>query len=244
MHAYFTNDNYKGHDDVKGSILRQGRWVVHFGKDQSVCIEWHLLAKRVAAGIGLADYDHAFAARLCLYLFSLHFVWENWKIENWLRDLTKRKGETYGNGRDIGFHWTEETLFVNLWSDPMEWHAKDPWWWQFSICPRDVLLGRAKHSSRVLEEGKRSLTLPEKTYEVTIKITEDRWDRPRWPWPHKLIRTHAEVEGGVPVPGKGTMDYNCGPDAIYSQTSPGTTFDAALSGLYASVMHAREHYPL
>lgn len=240
---HFVNDNEKGHSKVKGSIIRQGRAFWHFGNDQSLCFEWHLFSKRIAAGVDLGGGDDAIAARLCVWLFSLYFAWNNFEVQRWLDNLTKRKGEKYGNGREIGFHWTSGTLFVHLWNDPMEWSSTQPKWWTFSICPRDLILGRAKHSSRVLSEGVRPLTLPEKTYDVKIQITESAWKRPRWPWPHKIVRTNAEVDGGIPVPGKGTESYNCGDDAIYSQTSPGATFDSALAGLFKSVIYAREHYP-
>lgn len=241
-----TNLNDKGHDGVKGSIIRAGRWSRYFGgkRDQYIAVEWHLLTGRFGASLGLADYDHAIQISLSLLLFSVYFTWENHRVENWLRAKTKRKDQKYGNGREIGFHWSEGRLFIKLWDDPMEWCKTDPWWWSFSVCPADLLLGKPAYSRRTLDTGKRSLTFPEKTYDVKIEITEDSWKRPRWPWPRKIVRTHSEVEGGIPIPGKGTTDYNCGPDAIYSLTSPGTTFDDALTGLFRSVTHAREHYPL
>jgi hypothetical protein len=240
---YTINENERGHSEVKGSIIRHGR-AIWRGSNQAVECEWVLLSKRVAVGIGLADYEDAISLRFCLWLFSFYLGWDNWKLAQWLSRTTARKGEKHGNGRTIGFSWIDGTLMVDLWNDPMEWRAVDPKWWHFSITPLDLFLGRAKYSERILQEGIRQLPLPERSYDVKITISESSWKRPRWPWPHKIVRTNAEVEGGIPVPGKGTADYNCGDDAIYSQTSPGATFDAAITGLFKSVMYAREHYPL
>lgn len=249
MRFHYQNLNEKGSaggKTVTGSVLRAGRAWLHLRNNPEVSLnwEWHLLTKRLAASVDIGEDEDAIRLSLSLILFSFYLSLECWRLSNWLSDKTKRKGERYGNGRSIGFHWTEGTLFIKLWEDPMEWRAKDPKWWAFSICPADILLGRSEHSSRTLDKGIRQLAMPEKVYDVQIEITEDVWKRPRWPWPYKVVRTHSEVEGGIPVPGKGTTDYNCGPDAIYSQTSPGTTFDAALANLYRSVSHNRERYPL
>lgn len=246
MRFHWTNENTKGDDSVKGSPLRAGRAWLHFGKsgNTSLATEWYLWTKKFSAGIGLADYEHAVSVHLSLILFSFYLTLEYWPLEKWLKRVTKRKDDKYGNGRTIGFTWIEGTLMVDLWNDPMEWRSADPKWWHFSINPADTLLGRPEYSERTLKEGVRQLAMPEKVYDVKIKINESAWKRPRWPWPRKIVRTHSEVEGGIPVPGKGTESYNCGEDAIYSQTSPGTTFDAALSSLFQSVAHNREHYPL
>jgi hypothetical protein len=240
---YWINENEKGHSEVKGSIIRHGRAVWNFG-EQRLESEWLLLSKRISVGIGLGEHEDALSLRLCLWLFSFYLSWENHRVGEWLRNFIKRRDERYGNGREIGFYWLEGTLSVSIWNDPMEWRASDPKWWSFSITPIDILLGRAKYNERTLSEGVRRLSLPEKTYDVKIKISEASWQRPRWPWPKKIVRTEAEVEGGIPVPGKGTTDYNCGDDAIYSQTSPGASFDEALAGLFKSVIYARERYPL
>ena len=242
---HWQNLNEKGREDVVGSILKHGRaWFKPFGygRNLSFNLEWSLWSKRVSAGLGLADYDHAVSVHLCVYLFSLYFTLEYFPLEQWLQKITKRKAEKYGNGRDIGFHWMEGSLFINLWSDPMEWRSQDPKWGSFTICPSDILLGKRKYSERELRTDTRMLTLPERTYPVQIKLMEATWKRPRWPFPDKIVRASVEVEGGVPVPGKGENSWDCGEDAIYSSTMPAKTFDEALSGLYASVMRDRERY--
>lgn len=244
--VHFINDNTKGHDEVRGSIIRSGRMFWHIGTsgNTSLCAEWNLWSKRLSAGLGLADYDHAISAHLCTYLFSLYLILNYWPLEQWLQRITKRKHEKYGNGRTVGLSWFEGSLRVDIWNCPMEWHSTDPKWWSFSINPVDLLLGSREYSERTIQSGIRQLTFPEKTYDVRIDIKEATWKRPRWPWATKILRTDAEVDGGIPVPGKGTTDCNCDDDAIYSQTSPGATFDAALTSLFRSVSYAREHYPL
>jgi hypothetical protein len=244
---HWQNLNEKGREDVKGSILRNGRaWFKPFTGNRrhelSFNCQWVLWSKRISVGLGLADYENAVSFHICLYLFSFYFNLEYSPLERWLEEKTKRKDEKYGNGRTIGFTWMEGSLMVDLWNDPMEWRSRDPKWQSFSINPMDILLGRRKHASRTLAKEMRLLTMPEKAYPVVIELKEDSWKRPRWLWPDKIVRAHIEIEGGVPVPGKGENSYDCGEDATYGLTCPAKSFDEALSKLYATVMQSRERY--
>jgi hypothetical protein len=244
---HWQNLNEKGREEVTGSILRHGRaWYRPFGYEKrpelSLNVEWVLWSKRLGVKFGLADYDCAVSFSLSLILFTLYFSLDYFPLESWLQDKTKRAGEKYGNGRCFELYWFEGSLNVHLWSDPMEWRSRDPWWWSFTINPADLILGRRQYSERVLREDVRPLVMPERAYPVEIKLVEATWKRPRWFFPEKIVRAHIEIEGGVPVPGKGENSWDCGEDATFGLTCPANTFDEALSKLYASVMRDRERH--
>lgn len=244
MRLHWQNLNEKGREEVTGSIVRAGRaWLYLDGESRnSLNVEWKLWSKSLSVQLGLADYDHAISAHVCLYLFSLYVTLDWFRAERWLRQMTKRKGEQFGNGRTIGISWFDERLSVDLWNDPMEWQSSDPKWWHFSIAPADILLGKRKYSERPLSVDTRFLTLPERSYPVEIKLKEAMWKRARWPFPAKIVRAEMNVVGGVPVPGKGENSWDCGEDATFGITCPANTFDEALSAYYSSVMRSRERH--
>jgi hypothetical protein len=236
----FHYQNLNEKNGITGSILRNGRaWWGKFGW------QWVLWSKRLGVEVGLADYGNAITANLCLILFSIYVHYDNHKLERWLSDKTKRADEKYGNGRTIGVNWFEGSINIHLWNDPMAWRAKDPWWWNMSFRPVDFLFGNPKYSSKSVGFDIRSLPMPEKAYDVHITLTEDSWKRSRWPFAKTVMRANCEIEGGIPVPGKGENSWDCGEDATYGLTTPASTFDEAISKLFASVSDTAERtgYP-
>lgn len=245
MWWHWQNLNEKGHaggKTIKGSALKHWRGWLHFSDRASLNVEWVLWCKRLGARLSLGEDESAISVSVNAILFSFYLTFEHWKLEKWLSNATKRKDEQYGNGRSIGFHWTEDTLFVSIWEDPMEWRAVDPLWMHFTICPADIVFGRRKYAHKPLDHEKRTLTMPEGGYPVEIELAEDSWKRPRWPWARKILRANIECAGGVPVPGKGENSWDQGQDAIYSLTCEAKSFQDALSKLHASVMNSRERH--
>ena len=54
--------------------------------------------------------------------------------------------------------------------------------------------------------------------------------------------TFALQEKAIPIPGKGTTAYNCGEDAIYSQSSIANNHQESIAKFQASVMRSRNNY--
>lgn len=87
------------------------------------------------------------------------------------------------------------------------------------------------------------IPMPEGDYEGLARIHRTVFGRKRWRPGHRVsYHTDLDVEGGIPFPGKGTESYNCGDDALCSQTTPGDDVQEAAAKLIASVMGYRARY--
>ena len=225
-----------------GSKIKRGRCWWHINDKNCINFEWVLWSKDFHIGILLGAYENAIQLTFGLILFTVYLSWENHKVEYWVQDKIKRKTDTYGNGREIAIKWHHETLWIDLWNDPMEWNNTDPWWWSFNFNPKDILLGRQIHTPKDISKTNVTITMPENTYNGTVRIFESTWKRPRWPFPIKLVRTDIDVPEGIPVPGKGENSWDCGQDAIFSLTSSEQTVSGAIGALVKDVLKTRERY--
>ena len=59
-----------------------------------------------------------------------------------------------------------------------------------------------------------------------------------------MLRSEVSSEEGIPHPGKGTCDYNCGESALYSSTSPESNPDLAFEKFKNDAIWYRKNYPL
>ncbi len=149
----------------------------------------------------------------------------------------------WGMGRQVGVKFHNGAMLVSVWEKSGEWNSTDPWWMSWNFNPADFFFGSHKYSSRELDHDTRSLLMPEGiSYPVDIVLREDSWKRPRLPWSRKIVRSHIECKQGIPHPGKGESEYDCGEDATFGLTCQARTFDEALSKLYTTVMQSRERY--
>jgi hypothetical protein len=157
----------------------------------------------------------------------------------------KFKPRTYWstNGRTMGIRLFDSTCWLDFWNDPMEWNHDDPWWWHISIHPVDIIFGRTKYEEKTLTTERVIVPMPEGPYPATVRIHEDAWRRPRWPWVWKrMVRSDIVPDEPIPFPGKGESEYDCGEDATHSSTSSGETALDAVLYLVESVMQRRIRY--
>jgi hypothetical protein len=237
--------------DEKGLILRHGRawfhraWNEDATRRDNIRFCWSFFGWQwLGFGINLFDGDNERDVTLSLGLWfcSFYLGFENL--------LPKR----YGYPRHM---WKHETgisitadgglgnlaVSVDLHHaggdchDCQGWNGPHLYWW-----PLNTLLGRAVYSSHEIDTQDRLLQMPEGNYHVTVKLTEDRWKRPRWPWAKTVRRVHIECKAGIPKPGKGENSWDCGEDAAYGLTCPASTVEEALGKMKASVMRDRERY--
>ena len=106
----------------------------------------------------------------------------------------------------------------------------------------DFFLGRSRYRSREILNTTVGLTLLEGTYPIAVRLTEDSWTRPRWPRPEVVRRAHMDIEGGIPIPGKGECEYDCGEDAIFEMTCQARSVGEAISVLARDVLSTRLRY--
>jgi hypothetical protein len=239
MFFHSCNENEKP-GGIKGSKWRAGRCWLHWSDHhRNVCLEWSFWKPRLSVGIGLADYDHVLAGHFCIGLVNLYWHLDHYPLYQWIRDRIKRPDEKYGNGRTIGFTVFDDAIMIDLWNDPMESRGKDPKWWHIYILPKDVVLGRAKYSERVIRSTRVEVPMPEANYAATVEVQEATWKRPRWPWPHRMVRCEITPDVPIPFPGKGENSWDCGEDATHSMTCAATNEQEAVSALVASVLRDR-----
>jgi len=241
-HAQNLNEDRLG--KIKGSILRHGRCWFHFGKDRCVGFEWNLFKWRgLRFDIGLAHYDCALSISVAFLFFSLHAHLDHYQLENWIQDKTKRKDETYGSGREIGFHTHEWALWWFLWSDPMCSASKDPWYVRtHKFEPREILFGDIKCSYELIAQERIKIAMPESVYEGTCKIELVTRKRPRSPFKDQFYRADMDIPKGIPHPGKGENSWDCGEDATFGLSCQASSVEEATAKLIESVLKSRRRY--
>jgi hypothetical protein len=193
---------------------------------------------------GIGEGEHALSAGVDLIVASLWINWSHFKVQSWLAKKTKRKDQKYGNGREIEVYWHKWGLWWTLWGDPMESRGKrDPWYVQMHNWNiPDILFGRSKYSSRVLNEERVIIPLPEGGYPALVRINLDTWRRPRYPFARSMVRSEIIPDKPIPFPGKGENSWDCGEDAIYSLYGPYDTPLKAAMAASESVMRNRLRY--
>jgi len=112
---------------------------------------------------------------------------------------------------------------------------------------RELLFGRLLYHEQETDAVSVKVVLPEGSYAAKVVLARVAWRRERspfalrWQW-----RAKIEVDGGVPVPGKGTEAWNVEEDAIFGTTFPvqeGVPFAAAVANAFArSILDRRQRY--
>lgn len=193
---------------------REFRQWIHVTKNTTIHHSWALFPKSFGITLGLADYECAVSIFVRIFIASFYFSINNWKLEKWIQEKTKRKDTKYGDGREIGIRVFDWKVWIDLWSDPMEWRSEDPWWYQFTIDPIELILGCEKVNHEVIDQGESAIVMPEGEYQCTFEIREYRHKRKRW-----IARTRysisVDIKDGIPIEGKGESSWDCGMDAIY-----------------------------
>lgn len=235
---HWQNLNDKSVDRL-GSGIRHGRcWIGSF----EIC--WQFFQRPgFHFSLAIAEHEHALTIGLELFLFSFWISWDHFKVQSWLSDKIKRRDQKYGNGRSIALYWHEWGLWWTLWHDEMESRRDDPWYiqmhnWNFP----DFFFGRSKYSSKTIKEEMVIVPMPEGGYPALVKINEDQWKRPRWPFPKRMIRSEVIPDKPIPFPGKGENSWDCGEDAMYSLYGPYDTPLKAAIAASESVMRDRLKY--
>jgi len=147
--------------------------------------------------------------------------------------------------RVLTFRINHERAHYSLFTDDGGWASAWPKWayvhfrWDSIL---DWILGKAKHSTTVGSKEVVEVPMPEGTYLAQVTLQERVWKRSRWPWPRRTKGSEIEVEGGVPVPGKGENSWDCGEDAIHAQHNWETTVEGSVAALIRSVLQQRRRY--
>jgi hypothetical protein len=220
-------------------VLLHGRAWLHFGPSRTLSWSWRLgLRSGWRAEVDVGGDENDVRGSLALGVLAFYAG-----IAGFLpyTALARRWGRT------TGVSLFEDHLVVRLHcDDSTTYHSngrmRSEHGWYRSWFLKDVILGRATHTSRVLAEGVPvAVQMPELTYFGTARLTEDTWSRPRWR-PLRTRRTHIDMPRGVPLPGKGENAWDCDEDACFGQTGPHDNVADAVAALVEYVEGRRLRY--
>ncbi len=258
-HWQNLNTKWAGHKEIPvGSILRHGRAWFHrkdrhsikHGSGDLFHVEWSILHSTLRSwslSFDLFDGDSESDILMSIStpLFSFYFILEGVIPRRWAKNHTW--------SHNTGVTWMEGALHLEIYSCGNDCYYCDGWkdhpkrWtgWSYWVHPRDLIMGRTDYKSEIVETYQTEVAMPEKTYPATVKIEKTTWTRRRWPfslYPRVRLSAQIEVEGGVPVPGKGENSWDCGEDAIFSTGSSTPTVSAAVASLVTSALRTRERH--
>lgn len=132
-----------------------------------------------------------------------------------------------------------------LWRPEHEWSSRWPWWLAFTL-NHTAVWGRVNHETTVDAEGEAAVPMPEGVYRATWKRQASLRRHVRWPgtWLDRVkpkassTSVWVDVEGGIPVWGKGENSWDCGMDAIHG--TGGATVEEAVANLERAVHRDRK----
>jgi len=230
---------------------KSGRYWLHLGNNHKIInFEWAFKLWTFGIRLGLNTRDER---GISLYIGipligNFYFTFERLLPDKLTPSVYVKRfskpGEMWNMpiGREIGISIFDSKIWVSLWSNPMEWNNKDPWWWEFTIDPVRLIFGQIKYSEKTLSIKSVIVPMPEGDYEGNVRIFESTWKRTRWPFAKRQIRSKIEIKNGIPVPGKGTTAYNLDDDKVFSNTSSKKTVREAIDNLIISIIKTRLKY--
>lgn len=247
--GYFTHSQDLRPEDRQEGFRTYGRawfylWDIALDRSRTVFhVEWQWGARRPALTIQFSDThldDDAILFNICIpRLIGLYLGVSR---APWVRHLPGVRWQGWGEGRipqppggnrELGIAWVDGYVFLYPWRDPdraVLWN------------PTDWLLGRQKYSTEDVEQGACVVSMPEGDYPATYRIFDSTWQRPRWPWTKRLRRGDIEIEGGIPIPGKGENSWDCEDTTMDGLTCVATTAAALVEKMRVSVMQRRDRY--
>lgn len=249
VHIFAINDNDRGRE---GPILKHGRLCLHTPGRNGGTIGWSFGKGHCGASVTLhhPGDDDSISGHVAVPGIYLYFGLERLLSERLQRFLGLYNPDANVGGkyisRRIGWSIHDWTFWARLWDNDNRWSCDDPWWWSFtfSLNPLDIF-GRRRYSSEVIQEQEVEVPMPEGSYMATVKICADSWTRPGFPWwplTKMILRAHVDDMEPIPHPGKGTMSYNCGPDALHGICCPARNPEEAIGKIVSSVLRDRMRY--
>lgn len=238
MYFHWQNLNDK-------KFSRQG-WGLFHGRawltlaDTKFHTEWHLKSKSFHVGLEFGgnwrddDILWSFAVPPVAFYFGVSFPFKS-RIK---RLFPKKPREC-----KIAIHnWA---LWINPWSDPLEWKSHDPWWRKgITIHFPDLLLGKVNYTNGEVKPQQRiEIELDGRIYRGTAKFEHSKWKRPLW-FAHECDSTRIEMDRGhgLPHSGKGENSWDCGDDAVCGWGCDGHNIPKAIAKGIELVLGYRRKY--
>ena len=205
---------------------------LYWGGDNSlnyVCFELgQLLSGNLGFRLGIGSEQVVLGTYLGFFDFYISLTSKS--ISRWLNAHPNFK---FNHGKGIdgkvmkGEYWEERNIGLRL--SLREMIISGEWWTNMNGDPRkraffiflaDKILGRAAHSTQIIQEGGAEIDMPEGIYQATFKRYYSFLKRPFWPFTKKIERMMIDVPVGIPHEGKGENSWDIGMDATFSSVFP------------------------
>jgi hypothetical protein len=252
--VHFINENHlpgsTSSRERLGTAAKHGRVYLNAG-DAEISTEW-AVRWRGSLGGGLYIDDGGGDDQLSWHISLLWFFWAGGfqgllprKFPEWIgtyRPLGKTGEKFVARRIEIKIH--DGQCWVRPWGPDNSWSSDDPWWWafNFSLDPRDAL-GRVRVTREVIREQPVEVPTPERVHRGTATVEAFEARRRWWPFARRWVGVNIDVsDDPIPVPGKGTCSYNCGPDAIYEFSCHADSVETAVGSLVESALRDRRRY--
>ena len=236
MRFHWQNLNDKKHGK-QGSGLVHGRAWLYLGKT-TLHWEWSLWSRSCRLGL---DFGGNWGDDDLLWSFALPPVSFYFGISLPFKSSLKKLLPSEPRECCISIH--NYALWINPWSNPLEWKSKDPWWRKGkTIHFDDLLLGKVKYESSEVKPRERvEIELDGRVYRGTAKFEFSRWKRPRW-FAHEKESTWIDMDRGhgLPHAGKGENSWDCGDDAICGWGVDGHSISKAIASGIERVLEYRK----
>ena len=249
---HWSNGNEDANGDPKG-LPWTGRAWFHGPDNATASAEWALGPFSKSAGFSIVvDPGGDDVLSLSLKVPLLASLYLSFSAK-WLRKIAPALvgvsdvwGEKYKRSlcsKEFSIRFFDRAVWWNVWTDPGGWTNTRPKWRDGNFKPIDAVLGKEKYTSLKIKAVPVVVPMPERSYAGVCELTEDTWQRPRWPWPTRVLRrAFVEMHEPVPVPGKGENSYDCGEDAIYSIGTSARTASEAVGEIVKSALRTREKH--
>ena len=222
--------------EASGHIWKRGRATVWFWNFATVRWGWNLWSRFCGVELSCSSED-GLTFRVSFPPVSFHFGVDFQFLQNWYYKH---------DWKSLGVRIFDWAIWFDFWADESCQRYYGSWFHperrRFNWHPIDFFLGRSKYKERKLESEPITVHMPEGTYKGTATRFVSEWKRPRWLFTRRMVRTKVEMEDPIPFPGKGESSWDCGEDALHSQTSPADTIPKAIASVIKSVLTSRRKY--
>lgn len=264
--GWAINDNDKA-GGRQGSIIRTGRFALYReGLGTFLKGWWHFGWKRspfryVGFGVELGGEDNMLQFRVTLVVVAgaIGVRVPSWLTRKWVyqrRELVALSVGRWGSIIEASFmHDDDMDDMLDYYRRKREKEGLGEWMtramlWnglhvRLRLRLRDLLLGRRKYTSEVVEERDVEIPMPDANYHAVWRHHRDTWKRPRWPWPMVRDSSEIEIPRGYPVPafaGKGENSWDCDDDGFFSSRGPYRSPAESVGEYVKSVLRQRERH--
>jgi len=245
---WYVIDVNHGEDNGWPSWRHRGLWL--HGPDIEAHAEWTVFGTGFGLGFsfgrngGESDLGlDLHLGRLSSLYLRLRAPWTKWA------QVGRDKPEPYLARKTGLVLFPDRGVFVRGGFEEHDgvWERGQPWWRSWSLSAT-ILLGKTRSNTETTDTGHIGVTMPEGTYVATWsrRVTVTRYVRALGTWRDRLLgpRQHTyvdlEIDGGIPIEGKGENSWDCGMDGLFAIS--GRSVEDAIGKAVGHVLEDRKRH--